>query len=178
MSGPRKRIPGLPAANLLLGLIAMQAVSAAFFLMDVFFDLGENGPTAHVLWELAIVILLLASVIWGTVAIRALRQRSQRAERVADMARSSFAEIVDDEFESWQLTPAEADVALLALKGCSIEDIGRFRRVASGTVRAQLARIYTKAGVANRSELASIFLEELVPGPRSGIDESSSVRPV
>lgn len=173
MSGPRKRIAGLPAAGLLLGLIAMQALSAAFFLIDVAIDLGESGPTAHVLWELAIVILLLASVVWAGAAIRALRQRSQRAEHVADLARSSFAEIVDNEFERWQLTPAEADVALLALKGCSIEGISHHRKVASGTVRAQLTRIYTKAGVANRNELASLFLEELVPGPRHENDEFS-----
>ena len=37
--------------------------------------------------------------------------------------------------------------------------------MAAGTVRAQLTRIYQKAGVNSRSALASLFLDELIAAP-------------
>ena len=65
-------------------------------------------------------------------------------------------------FADWNLTPAEADVALFALKGCEIQDIATYRGAAQGTVRAQLARIYAKSGVRSQAALMALFLEELV----------------
>ena len=65
-------------------------------------------------------------------------------------------------FIQWQLTRAEADVALFALKGCDVHQIAAMRSVAEGTVRAQLTRIYAKAGVHSLSALIASFLDELV----------------
>jgi DNA-binding CsgD family transcriptional regulator len=53
-------------------------------------------------------------------------------------------------------------VALFALKGCTAQDIARIRSTAEGTVRAQLTRIYAKAGVASQAGLVSLFFDDLL----------------
>ncbi|WP_210766507.1 LuxR C-terminal-related transcriptional regulator [Caenibius tardaugens] len=70
--------------------------------------------------------------------------------------------MVQIRFVQWQLTPAEADVALFALKGCDVAEIAALRATAAGTVRAQLARIYAKAGVTSHTALLALFVEELI----------------
>ncbi|HZV18641.1 MAG TPA: helix-turn-helix transcriptional regulator [Sphingobium sp.] len=53
-------------------------------------------------------------------------------------------------------------MALFALKGCDAQDIAELRGAAAGTVRAQLTRVYAKAGVGSQSSLVALFLEELI----------------
>jgi DNA-binding NarL/FixJ family response regulator len=51
---------------------------------------------------------------------------------------------------------------LFTLKGLDIADIATARGSAQGTVRAQLAKVYAKAGVSNRGQLISTFIEDLL----------------
>ena len=67
-------------------------------------------------------------------------------------------------YSEWGLTGAEADDAMLALKGFNTEEIARLRNAAAGTVRAQLARIYAKAEVRSRAGLIGLFIEDLMSG--------------
>jgi len=69
------------------------------------------------------------------------------------------------QFEQWQLSPAERDVALLLLKGLSYQQIAASRNAAEGTVRQQALSVYRKAGLSGRSELAAFFLEDLLVLP-------------
>ena len=78
------------------------------------------------------------------------------------MASGALADLVRQKFADWSLTPSEADVALFALKGCNAQDIARIRSTAEGTVRAQLTRIYAKAGVASQAALVSLFFDDLL----------------
>lgn len=55
-----------------------------------------------------------------------------------------------------ELTPAEAEVASLALRGLDNRTIARERRVAPSTISTQLEAIYRKLGVGSRSELAGV----------------------
>ena len=63
------------------------------------------------------------------------------------------------QFESWELTPAEADIAALILKGVSVRDIALLRGTSEATIRQQAQGIYRKAGLGGRAELAAFFLE-------------------
>ena len=69
---------------------------------------------------------------------------------------------MDERFADWDLTPAERDVALFAIKGFSTQDIAELRGVSEGTVKAQSNAIYRKAGVTGRAQLLSLFIDELV----------------
>jgi DNA-binding CsgD family transcriptional regulator len=70
--------------------------------------------------------------------------------------------VIDRQFTAWALTPAERDVAFLALKGLDVAEIAGLRGAAQGTVRAQLTKIYAKAGVSGRAQFAAYFVEDLL----------------
>jgi DNA-binding NarL/FixJ family response regulator len=72
--------------------------------------------------------------------------------------------VVAQRFAQWGLTPAEADVALFALKGFDIAGIADLRGAAQGTVRAQLTQVYSKAGVSSRAGLVALFFDDLLDG--------------
>jgi DNA-binding NarL/FixJ family response regulator len=51
----------------------------------------------------------------------------------------------------------------------SIADIARLRQTSEGTVKAQSNAIYRKAGVNGRTQLLSLFIEDLMEAaPREG----------
>ncbi len=57
--------------------------------------------------------------------------------------------------EGWaSLTPAEVEVARLAVTGISNRQIGAELFMSHGTVKLHLSHLYSKLGVANRTELA------------------------
>jgi DNA-binding CsgD family transcriptional regulator len=59
----------------------------------------------------------------------------------------------------WEsLTPAERTVVELAIDGLTNGSIARRLHVSAGTVKTHLAHVYTKLGVANRTELANVAL--------------------
>jgi predicted ATPase/DNA-binding CsgD family transcriptional regulator len=62
----------------------------------------------------------------------------------------------------WEsLTPTELDVSRLVSEGLSNPEIAGRLYVSRSTVKAHLARIYAKVGVANRTELATLASREL-----------------
>jgi len=79
-------------------------------------------------------------------------------------ASGAFLELLEESFARWSLTPSERDVALLAVKGLSIGEIARLRQTREGTDKAQCTAVYRKAGVNNRAQLLSLFVEELMAG--------------
>lgn len=69
---------------------------------------------------------------------------------------------IDKQLEKWNLSFSEKEVALLILKGLSSKEIAVIRNTSEKTVRVQSSAIYSKAGLAGRSELAAFFLEDLL----------------
>ncbi len=74
---------------------------------------------------------------------------------------------IDRQFQRWRLTPAEAQVGMLLLKGLSHRDVAQVRQTSERTVREQARSLYRKAGLSGRSELAAFFLEDLLIPLRS-----------
>lgn len=69
---------------------------------------------------------------------------------------------IDRQFALWKLSPAEQEIALLLLKGLSLQEVADVRGTSERTVRQQAAAVYQKAAVANRAELSAWFLEDLL----------------
>jgi DNA-binding CsgD family transcriptional regulator len=67
-----------------------------------------------------------------------------------------------DQFARWSLSPSEAEVALLLIKGLSMKEVSTARRVKEKTIRQQATSIYAKAGCAGRHELVAHFIEDLL----------------
>jgi DNA-binding CsgD family transcriptional regulator len=157
-------------------VILVQALCAAFFSWDIATSvLGIR--TDPVSWELrelmeigAAVSLVLGVVLGAFMLRRALVQRN-RAEEKLRRASAAFMDVLQERFEAWGLTPSERDVALFAIKGMSTAEIAVLRATSEGTVKAQTNAIYRKAGVSGRSQLLSLFIEDLM-------DDTGAARPV
>jgi len=105
--------------------------------------------------------LVLGVVVGGLMLRRALRQRHRAEERLR-RASGAFMGILQERFDEWGLTASEKDVALFAVKGLSTAEIGALRSTSEGTVKAQTNAIYRKAGVTGRSQLLSLFIDDLM----------------
>lgn len=64
------------------------------------------------------------------------------------------------------LTPRERQVVMLLIEGCSNDDIATRLRLRPQTVKNQLTRIYSKAGVSTRVQLAVAVLRQGLADPR------------
>lgn len=91
----------------------------------------------------------------------AKREGTEWRARVQDLMRGLGAAI-DQQFDSWRLTPAEKDVALLLLKGLSHKEVAELRGRAERTVRQQALAVYRKSELSGRASLAAYFLEDLL----------------
>lgn len=75
---------------------------------------------------------------------------------------------INDEFDTWNLSAAERDVAWFLLKGLPMKEIARLRGASEGTVRKQARAVYSKARLDGRSDLAAHILDRcLVPAVSS-----------
>ncbi|WP_447932547.1 helix-turn-helix transcriptional regulator [Sphingopyxis fribergensis] len=145
-------------------LVVLQALATIFFVADVAGDIASDGRSIHLLVETGATLALLAGVVFGALQLRWLILRARLDETAVAAARGAMSDLVRQRFLDWQLTGAEADVALFALKGFDAADIARFRGAASGTIRAQLARIYAKAGVHSQVGLMAMIIDDLIDG--------------
>lgn len=159
-------------------IILLQALSAAFFFSDVVSDFKEETylSEAHFYMEAVASVVLIAGVVFLMIELRAVMSRMEELDRGLRGARGEMAQIIDAFFEEWNLTPSEKDVGLLILKGFDNEAIAEFRGTATGTIRAQSTRIYSKAGVESRAQLFSVFLEELLAGEDRLVEAKSEAR--
>jgi DNA-binding NarL/FixJ family response regulator len=146
-------------------VVAVQAVAAVFFIGDALADIRNAGPSPHIVIEAVIALALLAGVAVGALQVRRMWMEGRRRQAALAVAAGALSEVAAQRFRDWRLTPAEADVAVFALKGFDVAEIAVLRGSAAGTVRAQLARVYEKAGVNSRSALAILFLEDLMTTP-------------
>lgn len=110
--------------------------------------------------------LLLGLVLGTLLVLRAVRDL-KRAEARLERASAAFVDLLNARFDQWGLTAAERDVALFAIKGLSVQDMARLRETSEGTIKAQTAAIYRKAGVTGRPQLLSLFIEDLMGADRT-----------
>lgn len=159
-------------AKALGALIVLQAATAIFFLIDSLMDLASESPgeLAHNLAEFIAVLSLVACVVLLSREVQRILRRHERVEQQLQAARGAFSGVMERHFAEWGLTPSERDVALLSIKGAPIAEIASARGTREGTVKAQLNAIYSKAGVANRTQLVGVFIDEIIDSPLSSQD--------
>lgn len=152
---------------LIIAVIVVQILCAIFFVSDIVISVFglRSRPTTWQMREMLEIgagLGLLLGVILGAVVLRRATQRTAVAEEGLRRASTAFMEVVEEHFQTWGLTPAERDVALFTLKGMSLSEIAGLRGKSDGTIKAQTNAIYRKAGVTSRSQLISIFIEDLM----------------
>jgi DNA-binding CsgD family transcriptional regulator len=149
---------------------------ASLVAVDIVVDLSEGTGAIHVIVEGGALLLASIGVLqmlvrsWG-LASRARTLESDLASSRAEATRwrqeasdliAGLGVAVERQFDRWELSKAEAEVALLLLKGLSLKEIAQIRHVSERTVRDQARAVYRKAGLHGRADLAAFFLEDLL----------------
>jgi len=164
---------GVRAAAIVLGVVAV-LVGA-----DLLLDDKAGAAPGHLLIEALLMGLSTGGAIWLWFTLRRTREEKwglerdvvsarEEAGRWREEARDALRGLgvsIGHQFDRWQLTPAEREVALLLLKGLSHREVARVRDVSERTARQQARDVYRKAELAGRSELAAFFLEDLLVPP-------------
>ncbi|RBI84302.1 hypothetical protein DRV85_12725 [Rhodosalinus halophilus] len=156
----------------ILGILVRQGVSALVFVATLLIPVLGVPVTYD--WrvqeaiEIGAAVGLVAGVAIGGVALRRTQVAHAQAQDRLRMVSGAFADLMEERFESWGLTPAERDVALFSIKGLTTAEIASVRNTSEGTVKAQTNAIYRKAGVNGRAQLLSLFIEDLLDDRLSG----------
>ena len=132
------------------------------------------------LLEIGAVLGLVFGALLSVAVLGRMLKRQKRAEEQLRQVSGAFMELMEARFRDWGLTSAERDVALFAIKGLSTQEIASLRGTAGGTVKAQTNAIYRKAGVTGRSQLLSLFIEDLMdegmlPGLAAGTADDPEI---
>ncbi|MEX0891922.1 MAG: helix-turn-helix transcriptional regulator [Gemmatimonadota bacterium] len=156
------------------------AIAVAFIIIgggiDLVLDQPEHWLSFHVVFEAMMITgaLLIATTLWlgwwrSVHSVRQLRLSLERQAAERDAWRASaqhalqgFGQAIDRQFDVWELTPAEREVALQLLKGYSHKAIARRTDRGDQTVRQHATSVYRKASVRGRAELAAFFLDDLM----------------
>lgn len=149
-----------------VGLVVLvQVICAVFFVSQILSSVLGFRPIAwqfRELIEIGAALGLMLGIGLGLLLLRRTMARNIKVEDQLRLASGAFMDVVEERFAQWGLTPAERDVALFAIKGMSIAEIAGLRDVSEGTVKAQTNAIYRKAGVVGRTQLLSLFIDELM----------------
>jgi DNA-binding CsgD family transcriptional regulator len=161
--------------------IALFLLIGGLITLDLATDAREGTSLAHLVVEGAAVMLAMAGAAGlGRAALRERRAMQQALARAASETRAwqgeaerwraeasaalqGLGEAIERQFERWQLSAAEREVAMLLLKGLSLQEVAEVRQTSERTTRQQAQAVYKKAGLAGRAELSAFFLEDLLP---------------
>ncbi|AEP31297.1 hypothetical protein [Brumicola nitratireducens] len=144
--------------------------------LDVIVDLGLGVPLWHILQEALLVVL---SAVAAALLILHIRKKNKSlhhlAENLSDAnqqiallnskikeERKRYSLVIKEQFDSWNLTLGEQQVALLLLKGLSLKEIASVRTTKEMTARQQASSIYSKSGLVGRHEFSAWFLEDFL----------------
>lgn len=152
---------------LIAAILMVQALCAFFFVSDIVASVLGLRVTPvswqyRELMEIGAAVGLILGLGLGAMALHRSARAQKKAEDALRRASGAFMDLLNERFRDWGLTPAEADVALFAIKGMTTAEIAGLRGTSEGTVKAQTAAIYRKAGVAGRPQLLSLFIEDLM----------------
>jgi DNA-binding CsgD family transcriptional regulator len=142
-------------------VVCLQVGAAVYFIADAWVERAEGGLAAV---DFMVALALLGGAALGVVALRRFRAEARRKDEALAIARGALGALVTQRFAGWNLSKSEAEVALFALKGCTVAEIAQMRGSATGTVRSQLSQVYAKAGVTGQPMLMSLFLDDLIDG--------------
>jgi DNA-binding CsgD family transcriptional regulator len=152
--------------------------------VDVVTDISLGVPKWHIFQEAMIVLasgLGVVYLLWEmrkrthslrrlTVDLSKADQQLENLNSEMKRARREFSEVIQHQFEQWQLTDSEQQVAMLMLKGLSFKEIATVRDTQEKTVRQQASTIYSKSYLDGRHAFAAWFLEDFFSTDTAGVE--------
>lgn len=152
-------------------LTAIQLVCGTILAIDVGYEIHANMVSAdaaqnygplHLGSEIFATLLLFAAFGLSSRHLMQHRAELRRAEERAKTIRGDFSGLVSRRFAEWGLSPTEAEIALLTLKGLRIAEIARLRDNREGTVKTHLGAIFRKSGSTSRPEFLAKFVDDFL----------------
>ena len=148
-------------------LLVLQVLAAIAYIVEFFGEIfgiyALNAP-----WEIRELIELgsIISLVIGSCAALFLLTRTMKRNQIVEeqlkVASGDFYELLNNKFSEWGLSDTEKEVALMSLKGFSIAEVASLRGKSEGTIKAQNASLYRKAGVSGRAQLMASLMEDLL----------------
>ncbi len=93
-----------------------------------------------------------------------MRNENSQFRATVKLTSGEFLNEIDKEFLEWKLSDSEREVALLLIKGLTIQEICQVRNTQPGTIKSQCNAIYQKAALNGRNELSAYFIDDLLGG--------------
>lgn len=166
-------LPGRPGRRARLfslwAVFLAQAFSALVF-VGVFWSEVLGLRRFEIDWAYVEVAQVLASIglLLGMVTSALLLRQSIRdrnaLRRQVEIASGKFSSHIQQVFANWELSRAEIDVAIYAVKGFSNAEISELRATSVATVKSQMTAIFRKSGLTTRQQLVSHLIEDLLSG--------------
>jgi|TARA_Y100000310_G_scaffold259790_2_gene268561 DNA-binding CsgD family transcriptional regulator len=158
--------------SFLLLLLIIIVISASDFVGDI----TQGSSMSHLIEEALIITFSITATIYLIGNIRSQdRELSQLKQELAisnrqlhdaseefGEVRTQYSELIRDQFQSWNLTDSEQEIAMLLLKGLSFKEIAAIRTTREKTVRQQASQLYAKAGVKGRYAFSAWFFEDFL----------------
>ncbi len=133
-------------------------------LADIFYIDIDTYWFDHNIVEFLVVVSLGAAMIVIAGDLRYLLREHSSNKDSLRAASGELLKVIEAKFGQWGLTNSEREIALLLIKGLSVQEITQVRDTRPGTVKSQSNAIYRKSGVGNRTELVAYFVEDLLAG--------------
>lgn len=157
----------------IITVLFLVMISNAF---DLVIDFTRQEPVWHLVEEIIVISLAIGLIILLTMELKqkkrdmqALLEELKTTERsltqsttFINNARKEYSEIIHQQFDEWQLSQSQQQIALLLLKGLSFNEIASIRDTKEKTVRQQASEIYKKADVAGRHAFSAWFFEDFL----------------
>lgn len=137
-------------------------ISSIFFIFEIIGGINEGESFMHWYTEAFIFLLLMCNFAYEIHQSKKLKNSLVESEHKLISLKNEIADSIKAQFQVWELSSTEVEIAWLIIKGFSFNEISSFRSVTEKTVRKQAAKIYKKADVTNRSEFTASFLEDLM----------------
>lgn len=87
----------------------------------------------------------------------------KRTNRILKNPEKGFWKEAKSQMESWNLSEAEQEIAVLLLRGFSQKQIAAVRKKSLRTIENQTSSIYAKSSMRGKLEFISYFLTPLLP---------------
>ncbi|MCF6299114.1 MAG: LuxR C-terminal-related transcriptional regulator [Thiomicrorhabdus sp.] len=144
---------------------------------DILMDLEGMGQlNAHIIIEaiMSLIALVAFSLLltWDRrqkrhllkvkQSLKTTRKKLSQSQKKTQKLMGELSKIIQEQFQTWQLTQSEKEIALLLLKGLTLEEIAQVRETKEKTVRQHASNLYKKAGLSGRHELVAYFFEDLL----------------
>jgi DNA-binding CsgD family transcriptional regulator len=144
--------------------------------VDLVMDFANHAPIWHLIEEVFVISLAMGLIVYLAMELKQKKHDMQtlveelktteysltQSTTFINNARKEYSEIIHQQFDEWQLSLSQQQIALLLLKGLSFNEIAAIRDTKEKTVRQQASEIYKKADVAGKHAFSAWFFEDFL----------------